>query len=73
MMWHLANTPAGLHLRELGDLDADELGAATAHHRAELGFPDDWVDLPDWDSSLTGGAPHQARFDEAVAVERLAD
>jgi hypothetical protein len=67
--WHVARTPDGVWVDELGPA-SDDLPGRVGAIQAELGFPDDWVAVPGWDSRLAPGEPHPSLLDGAT-VRRL--
>jgi hypothetical protein len=59
MWWHVARTPDGVWVDELGP-DTDDHSESVETIRADLGFPDDWFSTPGWDSRLAPGEPHRS-------------
>lgn len=69
-IWYaLIRTPApAVHLFELGEVE--DPGPVWGQRRegicAELGVPDEWINVPGWDVSLLEGEPHPSLL--AVAI-----
>lgn len=59
--WLKCTAPSGVHLWEIGEFDdsrIDEIDALVAAAKAELEFPEDWVEIgAPWGASIAPGRP----------------